>query len=154
MKTKLFYLLLCVVLFACDRNKIFESYKDIKNNRWEQNNVVVFETEIEETSALYDIELALRHTSYYTWANLRVNFTIVYPGGSERTKDYNFVLRNEDGSFKGEGMGDLWDINFPLMKKISLNEKGKYIFKVQNIMPKIYTDDIMQIGLIIRKSTN
>ena len=150
---KFFWPLLCLVLLAsCNRSKIFERYEDIDNNKWAKDKILTFEVNIEDTASLYDIELQIRHSSYYVYADILVNLMIVYPNGEERTKDYDLMLRNKDGSFKAEGAGDLWDISFPLLEKINLNERGKYIFKIQNIMPRTETDDIMQVGLTVKKS--
>jgi gliding motility-associated lipoprotein GldH len=143
----------CILLLAsCNPNKVFERYENIDNNKWAKDKIVTFEVEINDISVPYDVELALRHSSYYVWADILVNLTTVYPDGEERMKDYDLFLRNKDGSFKAEGAGDLWDITFPLMEKASFNVKGKYIFKIQNIMPRLETDDIMQVGLIVKKS--
>jgi gliding motility-associated lipoprotein GldH len=152
MKKFMIVLAALVLLVSCSRNKIFESYKDIENYKWTFNNSVTFEVNIEDISIPYDVELALRHTSYYAWANIKVNLMTVYPSGEERTRDFDFMLRNSDGSFKAEGAGDFWDISFPLMSKFSFSEKGKYTFRIQNIMPQAVTDDIMQVGLIVKKS--
>jgi gliding motility-associated lipoprotein GldH len=141
-----------LTLSACNSGKVFERYEDLAGAKWSRENIVTFEVNIEDTATPYNIDLAIRHTSYYVWADLMVNLTSVYPSGEERTKDYDFFLRNSDGSFKAEGAGDLWDITFPLLAEVTFPEKGKYIFKVQNIMPQPETEDIMQVGLIVKKS--
>lgn len=139
-------------LLSCESSKVYQKFEDIPNNTWTRGNVVTFEVQIDDPAPAYDVELALRHTSYYTWANLMVNLTTVYPSGEERTRDYDFYVRNTDGSFKGEGAGDLWDINFEWLTDVTFPEKGTYVFKVQNIMPTLETQDVMQIGLIVKKS--
>ena len=141
-----------LTLSACNSGKVFERYEDLAGAKWSRENIVTFEVNIEDAATPYNVDLAIRHTSYYVWADLMVNLTSVYPSGEERTKDYDFFLRNSDGSFKAEGAGDLWDITFPLLSEVTFPEKGKYIFKVQNIMPQPETEDIMQVGLIVKKS--
>jgi len=69
-----------------------------------------------------------------------------------RTKDYNIFLRNTDGSFKGDGAGDLWDITYPVFTDITLPDAGIYKFEVQNVMPIMELPDIMDVGLIVRKA--
>lgn len=141
-----------VFLSACDSGKIFQRFEDIDNYRWSRDKAVSFDVSVKDASASYDVFLAIRHTSYYAFANLMVNMIAVYPSGEERTKDYDFFLKETDGSFKGEGAGDLWDIEFPLMEKVSFPEAGNYTFTISNIMPMPETDDIMQVGLIVKKS--
>jgi gliding motility-associated lipoprotein GldH len=150
---KLILLAICpLFLIACKSNKIFEQYKDIDNNKWSRDNVISFNVNIEDISIPYDVSLAIRHSSYYVWADIMVNMTVIYPSEEERTKDHDLMLRNKDGSFKAEGAGDLWDITFPIFSSFKFTETGKYQFKVQNIMPQPVTEDIMQVGLIVKKS--
>jgi gliding motility-associated lipoprotein GldH len=141
-----------LLLISCSRGKIFERYEDIDKNKWAYDKIVTFEVNVEDTVSLYDVELAIRHASFYPFANLKLNLTTIYPNGEERTKDHDLMLRNKDGSFKAEGAGDLWDITFPLLEKASFNLKGKYLFKIQNIMPLTETEGVMQVGLIVKKS--
>jgi gliding motility-associated lipoprotein GldH len=150
---KIFLLCFISLLFlGCDSGKVYQRYEDLTGNRWARENVVSFEVNIEDAAPEYDVILAVRHSTYYLFADLMVNLTAIYPSGEERTKDYDFFVKEDDGSFKGEGAGDLWDIEFPMLEKVKFPEKGKYTFKVSNIMPIPETGDILQIGLIVRKS--
>ena len=141
-----------MMLASCSKQKVFEKYIDIENYKWKRTNVIKFDVPIEDVTTNYDVTLAIRHTSYYPYANIRVNVTTTYPAGDMRTKDHNVFLRNTDGTFKGEGAGDLWDITYPVMTDVTFPEKGTYVFEVQNVMPIIELSDIMDVGLIIRKA--
>ncbi len=151
-RKKYLLLLLLLITASCSHNKVFEKYIKIDNYTWKRDNIIKFEVPVEDTISLYDITLALRHTSYYAYANIRVNIMITYPSGDTRTKDFDIPIRNDNGSFKGDGAGDLWDITYPALQEITLPFKGTYIFEVQNVMPLIETPDIMDVGLIVRKS--
>ena len=136
MKNYIYLFVLALLLTSCDSNKIFSEYTDIDNFLWKRDHVITYEANIDDPDTVYDVYLALRHTTYYAWANIKVNCTVVYPGGEERTMDHDIMLRNEDGTFKAEGAGDLWDIEYRILEKASFKEKGTYVFKIQNIMPK------------------
>lgn len=151
-KHRYLLLLLLLVFSSCTHNKIFEKFEKIDNYSWKRNKVIKFEVPIEDTLALYDVSIAIRHTSYYTFANIRVNMMINYPSGDMRVKDYNILVRNKDGTFCGDGAGDLWDVTHLALEKVSFPYKGTYIFEIQNVMPLMETPDIMDVGLIVRKS--
>jgi gliding motility-associated lipoprotein GldH len=152
MKKFLIFVLPALLLISCDSGKVFQRFEDIPNNVWTKENTITFEVDIQDTAPAYDVELAVRHSIYYVWANIVVHLNVQYPSGEVRTKEVEFFVRNTDGSFKGEGAGDLFDINFPWMEDVTFPEKGKYIFTVQNAMPQVETEDVMQIGLIVRKA--
>ncbi|HPB24891.1 MAG TPA: gliding motility lipoprotein GldH [Bacteroidales bacterium] len=151
-KQKYIILLLLLGLMSCSHNKIYEKYIKIENRNWKRDQIIKFEVPVEDTVSLYNVTLAIRHTSYYAYANIRVNMMINYPTGDMRVKDYNILVRNTDGSFLGDGAGDLWDVTHPALEGVSFPFKGIYVFEVQNVMPLMATPDIMDVGLIVRKS--
>lgn len=147
----LFVLSLTMFLISCDQ-RVFQEFKDIPQYRWARENAITFDVEINDTLQAYDVELAIRHTSYYAFANIKVNVYSTFPSGETRTRDLDLMLRDKDGSFLGEGAGDLWDINFEYLSDFTFPRKGHYLFTVQNIMPLPETPEIMQVGWIVKKS--
>lgn len=154
-KVLLSLIVIVFVLFqSCSKNKVYEKYIKIENHKWKRDNIITFDVEIKDTFSKYDIVLAIRHTTYYAFANIKVNVTMISPDKNLRTKDFNIFLRNNDGSFKGDGAGDLWDITYPVFTDISIEKPGTYVFEVQNIMPLFELPDIMDVGLVVRKVKN
>lgn len=151
-KTILMFAILSALLISCSKNKVFEKYTSIENHKWKRDNLIRFDVDIKDVKTNYDVTLALRHSTYYSFANIRVNVTITFPAGDIRTKDYNILIRDTDGSFKGDGAGDLWDITYPVFTDITLPDAGIYKFEVQNVMPLMELPDIMDVGLIVRKT--
>ncbi len=152
MKKFLILSLTALLFISCESGKVFQRYEDIPNNIWARDKTITFEVDIQDTAPNYNVELALRHSVYYAFANLMVNLSVQYPSGETRTRDYDFYVRNTDGSFKGEGTGDLYDITFPWLEDVKFPDKGTYKFTVNNVMPMVQTEDVMQIGLIVKKA--
>ncbi|MEI6122302.1 MAG: gliding motility lipoprotein GldH [Bacteroidota bacterium] len=146
------FAVMLILLTSCSKRKVFQKYTDIENYKWKRENVIKFEVPIKDVATNYDVVLALRHTSYYAFANILVNVSTTYPAGDLRTKDYNVMLRNTDGKFIGAGAGDLWDITYPVLTDVTFPQAGTYTFEIQNVMPVIELPDIMQVGLIVRKA--
>jgi gliding motility-associated lipoprotein GldH len=151
-KTILLFAILSAMLTSCSKNKVFEKYTTLENYKWKRDHLIRFDVDIKDVKTNYDVTLALRHTTYYPFANIKVNVTITYPGGDIRTKDYNIFVRDTDGSFKGKGAGDLWDITFPVFTDITFPDAGSYKFEIQNVMPIMELPDVMDVGLIVRKA--
>jgi len=61
------------------------------------------------------------------------------------------TLRDENGKFKGDAGGDIWDIDVPIMENIKFNSIGIYKFKVENNMPKPPTISLMEMGFKVKK---
>lgn len=148
----LIIIIFSIVLISCNREKIFEKYVDIENNKWNRDNPVSFVVNIENPEDNYNVYIAVRHTVYFMYSSLMVSATIVYPNGEIRIKDHSIDLRNQSGNFVGQGMGDIYDLEQLIMKKVKFPVSGDYKFTIQNIMPRTETANIMQIGLIVKKA--
>jgi len=142
-----FSLLLC----SCSKNKVFDKYIEFKNYDWNMNQTVNFDVNIEDTSALYNIYIPVRHIENYPYDGLLLNLTYSAPSGEERTKNYKLKFRDADGKFKGKGSGDIWDEKEMIIKNNKFNSKGIYKFEIINNMPKTPTQGIMSLGLLIEK---
>ena len=152
MKKLLLFLLLLLIFASCGPKKIYEKYIDINNYLWSRETQFDFNINIENIENDYDIFLEIRHTLYYIYDNLALSIIVYYPNGEIRIKDYNIKMRDSKGTFYGDGMGDIFDRETCIMKNIKFPEKGLYKFKIQNIMPRPVTGNIMQIGFVVKQS--
>ena len=151
---KIYIILISIVpiLISCQSDTIFRKYYQFDDYQWDKDKNIIFNVNINDIKSKYDVIIAVRHTSQYPYANLQINLTFYSPSGQERTKDHNLFLRNNDGSFKGSVMGNIYDMEFEVLKKINFTEQGTYKFEINSLMPKYTTPALMDIGLIIKKS--
>jgi gliding motility-associated lipoprotein GldH len=153
MKRKIFPAMIIILFFvSCSSDNIFEKHEKMDGNKWLKSKVLTFEVPIEDTSSVYNISLAIRHAEYYPFANILIGINQITPSGEERYKDFDLKLRNADGSFIGDGSGDIWDTELLVYDKISFNTKGIYKFMVENHMPNVETEGIMEVGFLVVKT--
>ncbi len=143
---------LLILISACNKNKIFEEHKGLKNYSWNHFEKIPFEFSIEDTDCNYDIYIAVRYIHGVPYRIIKSGMLITFPDGEERYKDYELNIRNKDGSYKGSVAGDIWDCSILVLKDYPLSQKGKYSFVIHNMMEKLETPGIMEIGLIVEKS--
>jgi gliding motility-associated lipoprotein GldH len=82
-----------------------------------------------------------------------VNITFYLPGGEMRSVDYHFNLKDEQGKWLADGMGELWDIELPIRKKLRMPEAGICKVRIENKMTKLETPGIIEMGLIVKKAS-
>ncbi len=143
--------LITLMLFSCGSGRVYEEYKKLPDYSWSRFENIIFETEIEDADANYNIYIAIRHITQYPFKNLLVTTIMQTPSGEQRLLEYDLKLRDDNGKPLGNGMGELWDINIPLRKNFKFNEAGPLIIEFENRMPQPQTPGIMEIGLIIEK---
>lgn len=143
-----------LALGACTGGHFFEKHIDINNHVWAKTDVIRFDVPVTDTESLYDIFIAVRHMSAYPYANVLVSLTIETPAGEIRVKQHDLIIRNTDGSFKGDGLGDYWDIEVPVFKEFEFRNEGTYKFSIENRMHLTEMPGIMAMGLVIKKSND
>jgi len=148
----IFFLFLIVTATSCNKDRIFEKNHDFNNNTWSKTEIVTFEADIEDVESEYDIYLSVRNASFYPFANVIMGLTIETPAGESRMMQHELMVKNTDGSFRGEGLGDIYDISIPVFKNMLFKDKGKYKFIIDNRMHLVEMPGIMSVGLIIQKS--
>jgi len=147
-------LIILLIEGACSRGKIFEKYHKFENNVWKRvGDNVWFEVPVKDTTALYDLFIAIRHATFYPNDKISVGVTIYTPTGETRYSEHDILLKDSRGEFISEGLGDIWDIKIPFNKKFSFSNIGIYKFEIENITgTKYLLPGVMEVGLIIKKS--
>ena len=147
-------LIIAIVFISCNKNKVFEKHHKFNNNTWAKTENITFKTTIENIDRTYDILIAVRHMSGYPFANVVIGLTIETPVGEKRMMQHDLIIRNTDNSFKGDGLGDIWDVEVAVFKKFQFKNTGMYKFIIENRMHLAEMPGIMAIGLVIKKSTD
>ncbi len=151
MRKTLLLVAVITLLTACSRGRIYEEHRELANYTWNRFDNLIFETEIEDADASYDIYIAIRHITQYPYKNLMITTIMKTPSGEERFLDYDLKIRGENDKPLGKGMGDIWDINIPLRKNFKFLKPGPLIIEFENRMPRSGISGIMEIGLILEK---
>jgi gliding motility-associated lipoprotein GldH len=147
--------ILLLILFSlpsCKPRTIYEKHQDIEGLRWNRFDVRTFEVEIKDISIKYDFFIALRHHTDVPFNYITVNFTIYTPDGETRIMDHKIMLRDRDGKLLGDGMGDLWDIEYPAWKGLKFTEPGICKVEISSTMSNADLPGILQVGLVVRQT--
>lgn len=84
-----------------------------------------------------DVEVSDVYPNSYQYQDEENNFlsiamTISGPDGSRRTREYHYRLRDDEGNFKSEKVDGYYHYSLPMINEMSFNERGEYVFKIEN----------------------
>ncbi len=157
MKTKHFILPALIFLFilaGCQKDVVFKSFYAFKNNVWNYKDTAVFTVDVGSekipANQSYDIYFNIRHHNLYRFKNLWLFVEIDGPGVKE-IDTVNIELADEDGFWKGEGLGDIWDYEYLFRNNVKFKAPGKYTFKITHGIRDVDEIMVMELGLIIKK---
>jgi len=151
MKQSATLILLIFLMVSCANKEVFKEYKTFDKVSWNRFDILYFEVPVKAGDYL-DFYLALRHHTFFPYDYINTNITFYSPDGEMRSKEYHFELKDKDGQWKANGMGELWDIEFPIRDSSFFNKDGICKVRVENKMTKIETPGIVEVGLIVRES--
>ena len=147
----LFLIIPVIIMSSCGGSVVFKQYNKMENLNWNRFDYQVFEVDVEKDELL-DFYLAFRHHTDFPFDKLWVNVTFYTPDGATRSRDYDFDLKDENGKWLADGMGELWDIELPIRKEMLFNKGGSCKVRIENIHSKYDMPGVIEIGLVVRKS--
>ena len=136
---------------SCHQGPIYEKTLKMKNSIWDRFDQKLFEIPIEEAGKSYDISLVARNTNQFPYDNLPVYVIITTTSGEERMREITLPVR-ENGKMLGLAKGNTWEVSTVLWRNISMADKGKCKISIENMIPKIQTEGIAEIGIAVEKS--
>lgn len=113
---------------------------------WGRFNMLSFELPIVNPGS-YDVLLVAVLTTDYPHATLDFNMTMNTPTGEDRINEYSAEVRDARGDLLHGAGGDSVVVRVVLKKGINLGRKGMLKIRIENLIPKIQTPGVRQIGI-------
>jgi len=147
----LLLLLLVAMTTACDSNRIFDQNQTLKEGVWKSNERLLFEVDIRDLTARYNLYLQVRNSADYPFSNLYIFITTTYPDGRLSRDTAELTLADYDGRWLGKGMGSLKFNDFLFQKGIRFKQQGTYRLEFEQAMRVNELKGIQDFGLRIEK---
>jgi gliding motility-associated lipoprotein GldH len=146
-----FLLLLAIAFTSCDKGPVSETYLTIKNSTWDRFDIKQFDIPVAEPSKIYDITLVVRCSDKFQYDKLPVYAIITTASGEERMREVNLLVR-ENGKMITQPESTNSEARLILWKGVNMGDKGTCKITLENMIPKIQTDGINEIGIVVTKS--
>ena len=146
MKKKI-YVFLFVVFFSCSKEPV--NYHDFKQNTWGSDESVSFEFYFENDTGSYNLELAIRHQTTFSYQNLILFAHHYFENKKLSTDTFNIELASNSGRWYGKGKSDIREFvaeNYTAPKTYS---KGTYNVELELAMRNSNNLEIKELEGII-----
>lgn len=140
--------------YACDSQRVFESYRDLRERKWADSQAISFEFTIPEAQTPYHLYYNIRNTLSYPYYNLYVVYELKDSTGkiiSEKMIENN-LMHPKTGEPYGKGIGDLFDHRFPLLTNYRFPKSGKYTLYLRQYMRMKELPEIVAVGCRIESA--
>ncbi|HRI29253.1 MAG TPA: hypothetical protein PK239_18115 [Chitinophagales bacterium] len=150
-------LLVLFLFMGCSGSYIYKRYITLPDggvwNTGERIRFVAAVTPKQVGNAEVNVTLLIRHATAYEYPNLLLKLRIKEPEQTLFTEyEYDLPIKKPNGTNAGSGMGNTWDIKFPLLQnKPLLTKPGNYTFELEHLMPTEQLFLIKEVGLLIER---
>ncbi len=147
----LFFLLL---MFACDRNRVYEGKVDFDKRVWSKQQKVKFDFEIPDTVITYDIYYTIRYTNKYPFQNLYLQYYLEDSSGNVLNKELNNIMLFDPvtGIPAGDGLGDIFTVQKKFIDHFQFPGPGLYGLSIEQFMRLDTIPEVLAIGIRVEKT--
>ena len=148
-----FLFALVIMLSSCNKAPVYEKYLVMKDAIWDRFDHKGFEIPIEKVGKMYDITLSVRFNDRFAYDALPAYLILTTPSGEERMREITMKVR-ENNKFLGKDEKSPEKINLVIWKSLQLDQTGSCKIDIENMIPKIQTEGIEELGIIVTRSKN
>lgn len=139
---------LVVLLASCGSDAVYKEYVSLPGYVWSKNNTVVLKAALDKPLPNANVFINVRYGTAYPFESLVVVLKTTNPAQKTDTHNYTIPLRDANDKNLGSGMGDMWDVQFPIGKNIAL-EQGTYTYELSHQMPDNDIPMLVDMGIQI-----
>jgi len=116
-------LLAAILLFSCDKKRVFDEYKSV-GSAWHKDSIVTFDLPVLDSTKKYNLFVNLRDNNNYPFNNLFLIVALEMPNGFTKVDTLEYQMANPDGTLLGNGFSDIKESK--LFYKEDVKFRGKY----------------------------
>lgn len=116
-------LLAAVLLFSCDKKRVFDEYKSV-GSAWHKDSIITFDLPVLDSTKRYNLFVNLRDNNNYPFNNLFLIVAIEMPNGFTKVDTLEYQMANRDGTLLGNGFSDIKESKLYLKENVKF--RGKY----------------------------
>ncbi|MGQ7945965.1 gliding motility lipoprotein GldH [Flavobacterium sp. WC2509] len=122
-KNSLLLLFVTVLLFSCDKKRVFDEYKSV-GSAWNKDSIVTFDLPVLDSTKRYNLFVNLRDNNNYKYSNLFLIVSLESPNGYTKVDTLEYQMAEPDGTLLGDGFTDIKESK--LYYKENVRFRGKY----------------------------
>lgn len=130
-KNSLLLLFVTVLLFSCDKKRVFDEYKSV-GSAWNKDSIVTFDLPVLDSTKRYNLFLNLRNNNNYKYSNLFLIVSLESQNGYTKVDTLEYQMAESDGTLLGNGFTDIKENK--LYYKENVRFRGKYKIHIKQVV--------------------
>jgi len=149
------FILLALVIFACDQSRVFEENVEFKHRFWAVGDEPAFEFVVADSAQAFNLYYNVRNSVDYPWDRIFVTWSLYDSTGSELAKKlvYNDLFDPAGRPYGESGIGDLYDHQFLLASDYRFSHAGKYTIKLVQFSRQDTLHGVLAVGVRVERDS-
>ena len=136
---------------SCKRTTTnFSSFYSFGEQGWVKGSPLYFEPENLDSSALYDLGLAVRYNTDFSYCDLAVTVDVIDTLMQIQHHNITLELADDYGNWKGAGFGEFYQCNTTVAKKMPLWKLHR--IAVWQSLGVDTVDGVCDVGIVVTRS--
>ncbi len=149
---KLLFLFLIAILAGCNDNTLYDQTRPVGPEGWHKDSLLVFSTEIQDTSQVLNLGFSMEHDNNYPYSNLWLFVDVEGPAGQLQTDTIEYFLAEPTGEWVGKGNDKSMTLHWIYKRGVKLSHPGRYSFSVQQGMRRENLVGVKSVTMWIEKA--
>ncbi|MDC8001684.1 gliding motility lipoprotein GldH [Aequorivita todarodis] len=125
--------LTALFLVSCESNTVFSENRAM-DGHWGADEVVEFKLPQLDSLKKYNLFLNIRNTNEYKFNNIFLIVSMNFPHGKTVTDTLEYRMAYPDGSWMGQGIGDIKENKLWYKENVQFFEEGTYTLDIAHAM--------------------
>jgi gliding motility-associated lipoprotein GldH len=125
----IYLIYICIALIslsACGPKTFYKESKSVADAMWAKDNPLIFEFDVEDTVAKYDIILAVTYKEDFKYTNQYISVNTIFPNSKKIEDIVSLELTKSNGETYGKCSGNDCTVPILFQENISFSSQGKY----------------------------
>lgn len=106
LRNSLLLFLVTLLLFSCDKKRVFDEYKSVGKG-WNKDSIVSFDLPKVDLTKSYNLYLNVRDNNDYPFNNLFLIVSMEQPDKVTKVDTLEYAMADEEGNLLGDGFTDV-----------------------------------------------
>jgi gliding motility-associated lipoprotein GldH len=149
----LFISLISSLLWSCNSETFPVMLHPLKNSIWAADQDLVFDFQVQNPSQTVDMLYQVQYDRGYAFENIWLKYWLIGPKRDTliRSRDNLFLFEPKTGRPIGTGPPERLFLDAYFLKKVRLEDTGKYTLRIRQYMRKDSLEGIQSLGIKIRE---
>lgn len=149
----MFIAVIVLSVAACQRRPVMATsrFAHVPATGWLSTQPILFTPAYSDSTADYDLVLAVRHSNSYRYCNLSLAVDVIAADSSRVRKTFDIPLADEYGNWSSGGFGALYQATVPISGGVT-PEKASRVMVWQTMAGCDTLQGIVDVGIITNPS--